>query len=132
MYRKDQEGIQSSLTYLPPKVAITVLRFPPRISLISVRGYAQKCLRTHRWPLGLVFLQAIRVLQAMLDIVSDEGWLSPAVRIILLLQMIVQARWINENSLLTLPGNTSIYDDDDDDNKNDNHSNGHSDKKKQQ
>ena len=40
----------------------------------------------------------------MLDIVADEGWLSPALRIVLLLQMIVQARWINENSLLTLPG----------------------------
>ena len=40
-----------SLVYLPPKVAIAILRFPP---LISVRGYAQKCLRTHRWPLGLV------------------------------------------------------------------------------
>ena len=35
-------------------MAIAVLRFPPRISLISVRGYAQKFLRTHRWPLGLV------------------------------------------------------------------------------
>ena len=35
-------------------MAIAVLRFPPRISRISVRGYAQKCLRTHRWPLGLV------------------------------------------------------------------------------
>ena len=48
--------------------------------------------------------QAIRVLQAMLDIVADEGWLTAAVQIVLLLQMIVQARWINENSLLTLPG----------------------------
>ena len=62
MYRNDPEGIQShekhqssSLAYLPPKVAIAVLRFPPRISLIFVTGYAQKCLRTHRWPLGLVF-----------------------------------------------------------------------------
>ena len=36
-------------------MAIAVLRFPPRISHISIRGYAQKCLRTHRWPLGLVF-----------------------------------------------------------------------------
>ena len=39
--------------YLPPKEAIAVLRFP-RVSHISIRGYAQKCLRTHHWPLGLV------------------------------------------------------------------------------
>ena len=65
MSRNDPEGIQrheyhqnSSLAYLPPKVAIAVLRFPPRISHISIRGYAQKCLRTHRWPLGLVLQEA--------------------------------------------------------------------------
>ena len=67
MCRNDQEGNQnhklhqnSSLAYLPPKVAIAVLRFPPRISHISIRGYAQKCLRTHRWPLGLVFDSTVR------------------------------------------------------------------------
>ena len=34
-------------------MAIVVLRFS-RISCILIREYAQKCLRTHRWPLGLV------------------------------------------------------------------------------
>ena len=29
-------NIKKALAYLPPKVAIAVLRFPPRISLISV------------------------------------------------------------------------------------------------
>ena len=51
---KVMNNIKVALAYLPPKVAIAVLRFTPLISLISVRGYAQKCLRTHRWPLGLV------------------------------------------------------------------------------
>ena len=37
-------------------MAIAVLRFPPRVSHFSIRGYSQKCLRTHRWPLGLVVL----------------------------------------------------------------------------
>ena len=48
MYRNYQEGIEShekhpnsSLAYLPLKVAIAVLRFP-RISRISVRGYAKE------------------------------------------------------------------------------------------
>ena len=66
MYRNDQEGIKSheshqnsSLAYLPPKVAIAVLRFPPLTSRISIIGYAKKCIRTHRWPLGL-FLFLIR------------------------------------------------------------------------
>ena len=41
------------------KLAIAVLRFPPRISHISFRGYAKKSLRTHRWPLGLVFFGSV-------------------------------------------------------------------------
>ncbi|XP_011308512.1 activating signal cointegrator 1 complex subunit 3 [Fopius arisanus] len=47
--------------------------------------------------------QAIRILQAMIDIVAERGWLSSTLRIMQLLQMIIQARWIDESALLTLP-----------------------------
>ncbi|KAH8021383.1 hypothetical protein HPB51_015563 [Rhipicephalus microplus] len=47
--------------------------------------------------------QAIRILQAIIDIVANQGWLAPALSGIVLLQMIIQARWHSENTLLTLP-----------------------------
>ncbi|XP_063995820.1 activating signal cointegrator 1 complex subunit 3 isoform X2 [Diachasmimorpha longicaudata] len=47
--------------------------------------------------------QAIRILQAMIDIVAEGGWLSSTLRIIQLLQMMIQARWVDESALLTLP-----------------------------
>ncbi|XP_074644659.1 activating signal cointegrator 1 complex subunit 3-like [Tubulanus polymorphus] len=47
--------------------------------------------------------QAIRVLQAMLDLTADQGWLVSAIRIIHILQMTVQGRWIHDSSLLMLP-----------------------------
>lgn len=41
--------------------------------------------------------------KAMIDIVADRGWLGAALRIMQILQMIIQARWIDEPALLTLP-----------------------------
>uniref|UniRef100_A0A9J7XKW9 Activating signal cointegrator 1 complex subunit 3 n=1 Tax=Cyprinus carpio carpio TaxID=630221 RepID=A0A9J7XKW9_CYPCA len=42
-------------------------------------------------------------LQAMLDVVANEGWLVSALSICNLVQMIIQARWLHDSSLLTLP-----------------------------
>ncbi|XP_017877585.1 activating signal cointegrator 1 complex subunit 3 [Ceratina calcarata] len=47
--------------------------------------------------------QAIRIIQAMIDIVAEHGWLASTLMIINLLQMIIQARWIHESPLITLP-----------------------------
>ncbi|XP_016378084.1 activating signal cointegrator 1 complex subunit 3-like, partial [Sinocyclocheilus rhinocerous] len=45
----------------------------------------------------------IRICQAMLDVVANEGWLVSALSICNLVQMIIQARWLQDSSLLTLP-----------------------------
>ncbi|KYM94799.1 Activating signal cointegrator 1 complex subunit 3 [Cyphomyrmex costatus] len=47
--------------------------------------------------------QAIRIIQAMIDTVAERGWLTSALRIMQLFQMIVQARWIDESAITTLP-----------------------------
>ena len=40
----------------------------------------------------------------MIDVSADEGWLTTVLRIMLLVQMLIQARWIHDCPLLTLPG----------------------------
>ena len=47
--------------------------------------------------------QAIRILQAMIDVTSDAGWLQTALNTMNLMQMIMQGRMITDSSLLTLP-----------------------------
>lgn len=47
--------------------------------------------------------QAIRISQAMIDIAAESGWLSTTLRIIQILQMVIQARWIDDSALITLP-----------------------------
>ncbi|XP_075718320.1 activating signal cointegrator 1 complex subunit 3 [Rhinoderma darwinii] len=47
--------------------------------------------------------QAIRVCQAMLDVAAHHGWLVTVLNITNLVQMVIQARWIYESSLLTVP-----------------------------
>ncbi|XP_011704031.1 PREDICTED: activating signal cointegrator 1 complex subunit 3 isoform X2 [Wasmannia auropunctata] len=47
--------------------------------------------------------QAIRIIQAMIDTVAERGWLTSTLRIMQLFQMIVQARWIDESAITTLP-----------------------------
>ena len=40
--------------------------------------------------------QAIRVLQAMIDIAAESGWLATTLQLQNLLQMIVQGKWVNQ------------------------------------
>eukprot|EP01027_Heterolobosea_sp_BB2_P026939 GEZU01042062.1.p1 GENE.GEZU01042062.1~~GEZU01042062.1.p1 ORF type:complete len:2174 (-),score=564.16 GEZU01042062.1:67-6525(-) len=47
--------------------------------------------------------QSIRVIQAMVDIAAEKGYLTTALRTMQLLQMIMQARWHTDSSLLCLP-----------------------------
>ncbi|XP_053566552.1 activating signal cointegrator 1 complex subunit 3 [Bombina bombina] len=47
--------------------------------------------------------QAIRVCQAMLDLAANHGWLVTALNITHLVQMVIQARWIYDSCLLTVP-----------------------------
>ena len=47
--------------------------------------------------------QAIRIIQAMIDVAAESGWLATTLKIQNLLQMVVQGRWITESSLLCLP-----------------------------
>lgn len=51
--------------------------------------------------------QAIRILQAMLDICGCAGWLAASLQVQVLMQMVTQARWHMDSSLLTLPNVTS-------------------------
>ncbi|CAK9814213.1 Activating signal cointegrator 1 complex subunit 3 [Anthophora plagiata] len=53
--------------------------------------------------LKLVLDQAIRIIQAMIDTVAEQGWLASTLMIIHLLQMIIQARWFDESAITTLP-----------------------------
>ena len=39
----------------------------------------------------------------MIDICADEGWLSTTLRVMHLVQMCVQGRWISDPTILTLP-----------------------------
>jgi len=47
--------------------------------------------------------QAIRILQAMIDITAGNGWLTCTIRIIHLIQMVTQGRWLDDCTLLNLP-----------------------------
>ncbi|XP_043197892.1 activating signal cointegrator 1 complex subunit 3-like [Amphibalanus amphitrite] len=47
--------------------------------------------------------QAIRVCQALLDLVAESGWLATTIRAVQLQQQLIQARWVTDSPLLTLP-----------------------------
>ena len=41
--------------------------------------------------------------KSMIDISADEGWLATTLRLMHLVQMCVQGRWISDSSILSLP-----------------------------
>ncbi len=52
---------------------------------------------------GSVLDQAIRILQAMVDVTAEAGWLHTTLKIMNLTQMVVQARLLTDSTLLNLP-----------------------------
>ena len=53
--------------------------------------------------------QAIRILQALLDVSADQGWLVTSLQVIHLVQMVIQAAWWDRSCLLTLPHVTNYH-----------------------
>jgi activating signal cointegrator complex subunit 3 len=51
----------------------------------------------------MVLDNCIRVLQGMVDLAADQGWLATALHVMLIVQMLIQARWHDDSSLLSLP-----------------------------
>ena len=47
--------------------------------------------------------QIIRIIQALIDLCAHKALLAPCILTINLLQMIIQARWITDSDILTLP-----------------------------
>lgn len=47
--------------------------------------------------------QSIRILQAMIDISAEYGYLMLCLRLTQLMQMIIQARWVTDPPVITLP-----------------------------
>lgn len=47
--------------------------------------------------------QTIRILQAMIDVCAERGWLAATLRTQQIMQMVIQARWVQDSPLLTLP-----------------------------
>lgn len=54
-------------------------------------------------------LQAIRLIQACVDVLSSNGWLSPALAAMELAQMVTQAMWSKDSYLKQLPHFTSEH-----------------------
>jgi len=47
--------------------------------------------------------QSIRVLQAMIDISAKAGYLVLCLKLVQLMQMVIQARWVTDPPVITLP-----------------------------
>lgn len=54
-------------------------------------------------------IQAIRLIQACVDVLSSNGWLSPALAAMELAQMVTQAMWSKDSYLKQLPHFTSEH-----------------------
>lgn len=69
-----------------------------------------------KWNVSSVFLffscpcfQAVRLIQACVDVLSSNGWLSPALAAMELAQMVTQAMWSKDSYLKQLPHFTSEH-----------------------
>ena len=47
--------------------------------------------------------QCLRIMQSVLDICGENGWLNASLLVINLMQMVCQGRWIHDSDLLCVP-----------------------------
>ena len=70
----------------------------PRYKCSFFENLSENCqYRSH------ILLQAIRLIQACVDVLSSNGWLTPALAAMELAQMVTQAMWGKDSYLKQLP-----------------------------
>lgn len=60
------------------------------------------------WPCAVCGADCV-MLQAMLDVSADAGLLATSLLVINVMQMVMQARWNHDNSILMLPHLQSFH-----------------------
>lgn len=55
------------------------------------------------FDLKFILTDSVKLLQALVDVISSQGWLKPAIAAMELSQMIVQGMWDKDSALLQLP-----------------------------
>lgn len=83
--------------YSPPHVKANVL-----LQVHFSKQHA-RLTRALRKDLDFVLTHAVRLLHAMVDVISSNGWLKPALAAMDLAQMVVQAQWSSDSPLLQIP-----------------------------
>ena len=73
-----------------------------KISLLPVLISFLRLLKLFHLYLSIT-LQAVRLIQACVDVLSSNGWLSPALAAMELAQMVTQAMWGRDSYLKQLP-----------------------------
>lgn len=75
------------------------------VDLKSVLDQAIRILQVKLWKCNssIILQQNIFFFQAMIDITSNNGWLSCTIRIINIMQMLTQGHWLHESNILSIP-----------------------------
>ncbi|ELT88015.1 hypothetical protein CAPTEDRAFT_159536 [Capitella teleta] len=95
---------------LAPKLPIAVNQYTmdsahTKTLLLLQAHFSQQQLPSSDYftDLKSVLDQAIRVCQALLDVCADQGWLAVCLRVINIVQMVIQAHWVDSDERLILP-----------------------------
>jgi pre-mRNA-splicing helicase BRR2 len=92
---KATQGSQSNLKFNDPHTKTNLL-LQAHLSRIQLSAEMQS-------DTDVILGKAIRLIQACVDVLSSNGWLSPAIAAMELAQMITQAMWSKDSYLKQLP-----------------------------
>lgn len=105
--RHNEDVLNEALAHLVPiKVPKHDMESPHVKSNLLLQAHFERC------PLPItdfitdtksVLDQSIRIIQGMIDIASHKGYLTPAMNLVHLLQMIIQGQWLDQSPLINVP-----------------------------
>jgi len=109
--RQSEEKILKNIMRRLPKVSAPISSIEDASSKTLVLLQSHFCRQTLPAELGedlkVVLRDSIKLLQALVDVTSSQGWLKPALAAMELSQMVVQGLWDRDSVLLQVPHFTS-------------------------
>uniref|UniRef100_A0A4W4GRT1 U5 small nuclear ribonucleoprotein 200 kDa helicase n=1 Tax=Electrophorus electricus TaxID=8005 RepID=A0A4W4GRT1_ELEEL len=97
-------GMIAAYYYINYTTIVKYFRLQPIAPVHDLKWMSSFCS-----PPFCLYLQAVRLIQACVDVLSSNGWLSPALAAMELAQMVTQAMWSKDSYLKQLPHFTSEH-----------------------
>merc|ERR1711916_397852 len=105
MRRREERALMQMMKHMPLKVDADAINEPQTKAHLLLQSHFGRSNLTADLASDRrdIVERSLRLLQACVDVISSNGWLTPAIQAMEVSQMVVQGMWDKDSQLLQLP-----------------------------